>query len=412
MRRPAAAAVSPAAAVMGLFLTFGLIIASFFPFLSVYFAGRGFDPGQIGLLLGAMAAVRLVAMPVWGHVADTRIGRKRALQLGLVGMVVFAIVAAVLDSLVGVAFGAVGIALAMAASGPNVDALALVQLGDEHMADYGRIRGWESLSYASGCLLFGWLLQIFGVQLALPLYAAAGALMLVWATIAVRPDRPTERAEHGRLGAVGAVFRAAPRFWGFLVTTLLVWTGFNGAWNFVGLKITGEGGGPLLIGFGTALGGFMEVGVMRLSSRLHRRLGLRRVYALGCLVYATGFLLWGLIDDPTVVSALAVLEGVGFSLLFTTSVLVVGRLLPSTLYSSGNSLAAMVGFGIGPIIGAGIGGFVYDRLGSTTLFVGSSVVTLTAGLTALITLRTPQLDTPLDDEGRSAEGVPPEPGRV
>jgi len=55
---------------------------------------------------------------------------------------------------------------------------------------------------------------------------------------------------------------------------------------------------------------------------------------------------------------------------------------------------------------------VYDRLGSTTLFVGSSVVTLTAGLTALITLRTPQLDTPLDDEGRSAEGVPPEPGRV
>ena len=147
------------------------IVASFFPFLSIYFAGRGFDPSEIGFLLGAMAAVRIVAMPIWGHVADTRIGRRRALQLGLLGMVVFAVVASVLDSLVGVAFGAVGIALAMAASGPNIDALALVQLGEERMADYG-VSADGRASYAAGCLAFGWLLDLYGVSLALPLYAA------------------------------------------------------------------------------------------------------------------------------------------------------------------------------------------------------------------------------------------------
>jgi PPP family 3-phenylpropionic acid transporter len=407
-----AAGISPAAAVLGLFLIFGLIIASFFPFLSVYLKDRGFEPDQIGFLLGAMAAIRIVAMPVWGHVADTRIGRKRALQLGLAGMVVFAVVASVLDSFVGIAFGAVGIALAMAASGPNIDALALVQLGDERMTEYGRIRGWESLSYATACLLFGWLLELHGVTLALPLYAGAGALMLVWTTVAVRPDRPHEPEGHGRLGAVGAVFRAAPRFWGFLAATLLVWTGFNGAWNFVGLKIVGAGGGPLLIGVGTALGGFAEVGVMRLSPRLHRRLGLRKVYAIGCLVYALGFLLWGLIDDPTVVSVLSVLEGVGFSLLFTTSILVVGKLLPSSLYSSGNSLASMVGFGIGPIIGGGLGGIVYERLGSTTLFVGASFVALLGAVAAMVALRTPTLDSPLDAELAPDREVAPEPGRV
>jgi MFS transporter, PPP family, 3-phenylpropionic acid transporter len=412
MRKGVAAGISPAAAVLGLFLIFGLIVASFFPFLSVYLKDRGFQPDQIGFLLGAMAAIRIVAMPVWGHVADTRTGRKRALQLGLVGMVVFAVVASVLDSFVGVAFGAVGIALAMAASGPNIDALALVHLGDERMTEYGRIRGWESLSYASACLLFGWLLEIHGVTLALPLYAGAGALMLIWTTVAVRPDRPHEPVRHGRLGAVGAVFRAAPRFWGFLAATLLVWTGFNGAWNFVGLKIVGAGGGPLLIGVGTALGGFAEVGVMRLSPRLHRRLGLRKVYAMGCLVYALGFLLWGLIDDPTVVSVLAVLEGVGFSLLFTTSILVVGKLLPSALYSSGNSLASMVGFGIGPIIGGGFGGIIYERLGSTTLFVVASVAALLGGVAAMVALRTPTLDSPLDAELTPDREVAPEPGRV
>ena len=408
MRRPVGAGISPAAAILGLFVTFGIVVASFFPFLSIYLDGRGFDPGEIGAILAAMAVVRMIAMPIWGHVADVRTGRRRALQYGLVGMVAFAAVASVLDTFVGVALGAIGIALAMAASGPNIDALALVELGEERMADYGRVRAWESLSYATACLGVGLLLDLNGVTLALPIYGAAAAVTLVWTTIAVRPDRPEHREDHGRLGAIGAVFRAAPRFWGFLAATLLVWTGFNGAWNFVGLKIRD----PLLIGLGTALGGLTEVGVMRLASRLHRRVGLRRVYALGCFVYAIGFFLWGVIENRTVVSLLAVFEGAGFSLLFTTSILVVGTLLPSSLYSSGNSLGAMVGFGIGPILGAGIGGIVYDELGPLTLFVGSAVLAAAGGVAALLALRIPVLDTPLDEAAAAREEVPPEPGRL
>jgi MFS family permease len=344
MRRTVAAGVSPATAVLGLFVTFGVVVASFFPFLSIYFDGRGFDPGEIGAILAAMAVVRMVAMPIWGHVADTRTGRRRALQLGLVGMVSFAIVASVLDSFVGVAFGAVGIALAMAASGPNIDALALVELGEERMADYGRVRAWESLSYATACLVIGLLLDLYGVTLALPAYGAAAAVTLVWTTIAVRPDRPEHREDHGRLGSIGAVFR--------------------------------------------------------------------KVYALGCFVYAIGFFLWGVIDDRTIVSLLAVFEGAGFSLLFTTSILVVGKLLPSSLYSSGNSLGAMVGFGIGPILGAGIGGLVYDDLGPVTLFVGSAVLAAAGGIAALVALRTPALDSPFEETPPAREEVPPEPGRL
>jgi PPP family 3-phenylpropionic acid transporter len=305
--------------------------------------------------------------------------------------------------------GALGVAFAMAAANPNVDAIGLVELGEERMADYGRIRGWESLSYAAACMGFGAILEAFGVTLAFPLYAAASVVMLIWTTLAVRPDRPSGDVDHGRLGAVGAVFRAAPRFWAFLAATLLVWTGFNGAWNFVGLKIAGAGGGPWLIGFGAGLGGFVEVGVMRLASRLHKRLGLRKVYALGCAVYATAFLLWGLVNDPTIVSVLAMFEGAGFSLLFTTSVLVVAKLVPSSLYSSGNSITAMVGFGLGPILGGGVGGFVYQNLGSFSLFAGSSALAALGGVAALLALRTPELDSPLEP---SAEPVAPEPGRV
>ena len=90
----------------------------------------------------------------------------------------------------------------------------------------------------------------------------------------------------------------------------------------------------------------------------------------------------------------------------------VGKLLPSSLYSSGNSIGGMVGFGIAPIIGAGAGGFIYDRLGSTTLFLGASIVALLGGVAAMVALKTPELDTPLPEPALPPEEVAPEPGRV
>jgi MFS transporter, PPP family, 3-phenylpropionic acid transporter len=386
--------VRPRVAIQGLFVLFGFGIAAFFPFLGIYLRGyHGLSESQIGLAIAAMALARLIANPLWGHFADTRIGRLTALQLGVGGSALAAVAFNLVDPLWAVLVVSFVHAAFMVGFGPNVDAIALVHLGEAGMADYGRIRAWESASYAVGCLLVGSILQAKGVGWALPLYAVASTIALAW-SFTIERDRPTKLEGHGRLGAVGAVFHEAPRFWGFLAAVVLVWTGFNASWNFISLKIEDAGGGPWLIGFGTALGGLMEVPTMRSTSRLQRRFGVRRVFAAGCLVYATGFLLWGAVSNATVLSVLTVLEGVGFSLLFTTSVVIVGRLLPSNLYSTGNAVTAMVGFGIGPIIGAGIGGFVYQHAGPAILYAGASVLAAAAAVVAWFALATPALREP------------------
>jgi DNA-binding Lrp family transcriptional regulator len=69
-------------------------------------------------------------------------------------------------------------------------------------------------------------------------------------------------------------------------------------------------------------------------------------------------------------------------------------MLPSTLYSTGQSLAATMGFGIAPIIGAGIGGLVFDRYGPATLYVGASLLTLCGAAVAWLGLSTPALSRP------------------
>jgi PPP family 3-phenylpropionic acid transporter len=399
------------AAIRGLFIVFGFAIGAFFPFFSLYLRGRGLGPDEIGLVIAVMAVARLAANPVWGHVGDATIGRVSALRLGTLVVAGAAVLMNVVEGAVPIAAVAAVLAAMQVAGGPNLDAIALAHLGEERMTHYGRIRAWESLSYAVACLAFGAILDAVGIRWAMPIFALTSLGVVAW-SFTLERDRPVRSERHGRLGTVGAVFRAAPRFWGLLVATLLVWTGFNAAWNFIGLRISDEGGGPMLVGFGLALGGLVEVPTMRLTARLQARWGLRRVFVLGCLVYGVGFLLWGVISDPTTISMLAVLEGLAFGLLFTTGVVVVGRLLPSHLYATGNAITAMVGFGIGPIIGAGVGGFVYEHAGPLALYVGASVLAVGGAVAAWVALSTPALARPMPSAPEVGAGAQPEPGLV
>src|SRR4051812_34491901 len=54
------------------------------PFLPAFLAGRGLDPAGVGLVLAAGTAVRLVAGPLAGRLAD-RLGAARAV-LGLAAL--------------------------------------------------------------------------------------------------------------------------------------------------------------------------------------------------------------------------------------------------------------------------------------------------------------------------------------
>ncbi len=385
--------VRPSVAVQVLFVLFGISIAAFFPFLTLFLSDRGLSPARIGFVIAVMAFARICSGPVWGHVADTSLGRRTTLQIGSVGAAAAAYALFLAEdwpAIVGLAFV---FAVFSTITGPNLDAIALEHLGPERMSDYGRIRGWESLSYAVSCLVIGFTLERTGPSWSMPIYAAGSLAVFAW-TFTLRRDRPTHLERHGRLGAVGAVFRQAPRFAQFLCSVLLVWTGFNAAWNFIALKIERAGGGPLLIGIGAALGGLVEVPVMRASSRLGRTRGLRPVFVAGCSAYALGFLLWGLIEDPVIVSLLTVLEGVAFGLLFTTSVVAIGKMLPSTLYSTGQSMFATASFGVAPIIGAGIGGWAFERVGTVALYVGASCLALAGAVVAWFALSEPAVADP------------------
>jgi PPP family 3-phenylpropionic acid transporter len=111
---------SESAAIHGLFVVFGLGIAAFFPFVSLYLEGRGLTPDEIGLVIAIMAVARLVTNPVWGHVADTTIGRVTALRLGSLGLAVAALSMNLVEGFVAIAAVSFVLAAMQVAGGPNL----------------------------------------------------------------------------------------------------------------------------------------------------------------------------------------------------------------------------------------------------------------------------------------------------
>jgi len=83
--------VKPSTSVQVLFVLFGVAVASFFPFLALFLDDRGLGPGSIGIVIAAMALARIAANPVWGHIADTTLGRRSVLRIGALGSAVTAL---------------------------------------------------------------------------------------------------------------------------------------------------------------------------------------------------------------------------------------------------------------------------------------------------------------------------------
>jgi PPP family 3-phenylpropionic acid transporter len=368
-----------------LFLASGASGAAFIPFFALLLRDRGFRADEIGLILAVSSLAGVATTPAWSHVADTRMGTVRTLQLTSVATAGIALGLLLTGSSL---WATVVVAAALGiVSGPGTalgDVIALGHLGPERMTEYGEVRLWASLGWAIAVVAFGAWFERAGLGPVLPVYAA-GTLVYVATTVpfpATRPGRVHERVS--RLGSVGEAFRSAPRLLPFLIGLLLVSTATWGAWSFVPLRIAARGGGPFLVGLAACVAALVEIPFFRASGWLGEHVGLRRLYLAGCAVYVMMLTAWSLVAAPTFVALIKMIGGAGYGLTYAALVVITGRLVPERLRNTGQALMQISTVGIGPVAGAAVGGVVYRHLGPPTLFASAAVL---ASVGALVVWR-------------------------
>ncbi|MEI9885442.1 MAG: MFS transporter [Rhizomicrobium sp.] len=339
------------------------------PFFGAWLAYKGLTPAEIGALFSTGMLLRVIVPPITGIVADARNDRRSmmialfAAQFALYATLNFAVTP------LEIFFVAVTANVAGSAASPLMESVSL-RLAERYGFDYGRVRLWNSLTFAAGNVISGLAVSRWGLIVLAPWLTVS--LGLSFAAISWLPAPPAGRAT-GQLGirlrATAAEAHELMRSLPFLLF-LLAASFDQGSHAFYyaygGLHWQTLGYSGALIGAIWPLGVVAEALLFAISLRLFRSIGATRLLMLGGLGCAVRWTI--LAFDPPLgfVIFAQFLHGATFALAHLGAMYFILRAVPPRLSATAQSLYAVFSNGI--LMGAATfaAGPLYARYGGRT----------------------------------------------
>jgi MFS transporter, PPP family, 3-phenylpropionic acid transporter len=357
------------------------------PFLPSFVTGRGLPPEQLGLVLGAGTAVRLLTASLAGRIGDLI----QALRAVLV--VCIALAASVtLGYLPAHGFWILlGVSLLHAAALAPItilaDALALGSASPPPSSarrgfEYGWVRGTGSAAFIVGTLVSGQAVSAFGLEViiylqAFLLAAAAFAAILVPELI----HAPTAGAVQAPAGGVLILLRL-PLFRNLVLVAALILGSHAMHDSFAVIRWSAAGISPATASVLWSESVAAEVLVFFVIGPAVVTL-LTPAGALAVAALA-GMLRWAVMSQTTDVIALALvqpLHGITFALLHLACMRLIARIVPQGLEGTAQAIYGTVGIGAATAILNLVSGALYARLGAQGFWVMAALCALAFPLT-------------------------------
>lgn len=373
------------------------------PFLPAFLNGRGLSPEQLGLVLGAGTAVRLLTAPLAGRLGDLLQALRVVLVvcLGLAGLVTLGYLAASdLWSLLAVSLlhAAALAPITVLADALTLGAASPPPSSGQRGFEYGWVRGTGSAAFIVGTLVAGQAVSAFSLDFivylqALLLGAAVFASSLVPELSHTRTDDAMRAPKDGVLILLRlSLFRNL-----ILVATLIL--GSHAMHDaFAVIRWSAAGISPATVSFLWSESVAAEVLVFFvIGPGLVTRLTEAGAAALAALA---GTLRWAVMAQTTEVMALMLvqpLHGITFALLHLACMRLIARTVPPGLEGTAQAIYGTVGIGAATALLTLVSGTLYARLGAHGFWV-------MATLSALAVPVTWKLRQPGFDESRPSQG--------
>ncbi len=367
------------------------------PFLPAVLAGRGASSEQIGVLLAAGIAVRLISTPLAGVLAD-RLGAPRQVLAALL------LAAAALGPGYGQVSGFAAlllISLAQAAAsgplGPLPDALAIRAAGPARSRrrrhggfDYGVVRGAGAAAFIAGTAVAGPVIAATGSPVAV-LWLNAGLFALAAAASLLLPPpllrtAGAARSSGTRPGGGLRTLLTVPIFRRLLLVSGLIQGSHAFYAGFATLRWQAAGLAPETISLLWSISVAAEVVVFFLLGRpLLSRLGPARLCALTA---AAGVLRWAVMATTAWLPAMLLvqpLHGLTFAAEHLAAMAILARAVPGRLAATAQSVYASLGPGVAGALLTLASGPLYARFGAGGFWAMALLCVL--AIPAALTLR-------------------------
>lgn len=348
-----------------LFTAFGVTS----PFLPAFLAGRGLGAGELGIVLGAATAVRLVSGPIAGRVAD----RFQLFRAELAVCAIVAAGAALLYFTVHGFWAVMAISLLQAAAiaplAPLADALSLAHARTQQNTagfEYGWVRGVGSAAFVGGTLAAGQAADHYGFSAVMWLSATALlAFPLVAKFVPEFPARTTDGLRRHEHPDHPWLMLLRQRVFGLVTLVGALVLGSHAMYDsFAVIRWREAGIRPATIALLWSESVAAEVVVFLLIGPPLLRV-LKPTGALGCAALC-GLLRWGVMAQTTELAALGSvqpLHGFTFALLHLASMRLITDTVPSVMAGTAQTVYSLVGVGGATAVLMIVSGWLYSRFG-------------------------------------------------
>lgn len=287
----------------------------FLPYWPVWLNAKGFETGQIALLLGIFPWLTVICGPLAGRIADLKGSRRTILRV----LAVLFLSGYVLMAFASVPWQIIALLILIGASGAPYNAMVDTMTLMAHRAgkpvDYGRTRMWGSAAFILASSLGGLALGRFGEAAILYALIGAGAAMVLTGLAAPR----LREVEDGRAPVPSADLAVAARpkllgqpvFLCFLLAAACLQAQHGVLYMYGTLRWRAADVPDSVIGWLWAEGVLAEILLFLVGARILSRLGPLNLMLLSGLA---GLVRWPMLAETTWLPALIVAQALhGFT---------------------------------------------------------------------------------------------------
>ena len=319
-------------------------------------------------------SLAIIVIPIWGMIADYFSATKRVLQIAVFCVLLTHLAYLTTDLFWPLFFIYIIHTLCEGPIASLNDSLLLGNLGKQ-ASNYGKYRAMGSLSYLLFVTPFGFIIEKTSTRTLF--YFTSFFLFLSFLNTMKLP----EAKQGGRVSRF-ADFKVLVRnkeLLHFLIFTFFTQLTLMGHFTYFPILFKSIGGGETLYGVASFIGAASELLIFQKSDLIFKRFKLKTIFLVSSLAFTLRWFLVATFQVPGILLLSQLLHSLTYGLFYVTAVNYIASIVKEEFRATGQNLYAST-ISISSVISSLIGGFIFDNLGSRTLYLLGSIIALTAGL--------------------------------
>jgi PPP family 3-phenylpropionic acid transporter len=354
------------------------------PFLPLWLKDKQLTGGQIALVMAMMMAIRILAMPVGTYIADRSGNRKLVITSAAFSAFACYLALHFMSGFVPILIVAMLAAAMLAPVVPLAEVLALE--GSAHYGiDYGRIRMWASLSFLSGSLIAGALLEVIPVYFVVLLICGAqglGALM----TLVLPNDKVIKKPVDGGTVSVKTILAVVTggAFFIFLAAASIGQSSHGLLYAFGSVHFDALGYSKFSIGKLWAVSVITEIVMFAFSNRFYNRLGSVNLIVIGTACAVVRWIVIGLYPPIALMYLVQMLHAGTFGFTHLGTMHYIREKVPGSMRNTVQGLYSALSSGVLMSATMWSSGPLYEAYGGAAFFVMAGVAAIAFGLALML----------------------------